>query len=131
MEKLLQYYQIPRTSDMPKTPCFPGSHSAAMTAPNAKPLRLNAVCFISISSTCDVYLTECVPGTSSVRIEKIPSSSLCVSSAFQALKPELAIMPSAKEMAVPRAHPFYVHDESLPAAVCIRGTLASTLPAFH
>ena len=43
----------PKTSFIPKFPFFPKIHSAATTAPNAKPFLLKAVCFISISSTLE------------------------------------------------------------------------------
>jgi hypothetical protein len=49
---------------MVNIPFLPLMYSAAITAPNANPLRLCALCMISISSTADVYLMICVPGTS-------------------------------------------------------------------
>ena len=49
--KMLPLYEMFNTSLIENTPDLPMIHSAAITAPNAKPLRLCAVCFISILST--------------------------------------------------------------------------------
>ena len=60
---------------MVKTPRLSRTHSAAITAPNAKPLRLWAVCFNSMSSIAEVQVMVCVPGTLSMRFETIPNTS--------------------------------------------------------
>ena len=76
LEKQQTYlYCYPSKSFIPKTPFFPITHSAAITAPSANPSRLNASWVIVILSTSELYTTVCVPGTSSIRLETIINSS--------------------------------------------------------
>lgn len=70
---------------MPRNPVLSQSHSAATTAPSANPSRLNASCVMDISSTGDLYLIMCVPGTSPMRSCSMSiSSALCSSFSVQA-----------------------------------------------
>ena len=89
-------------------------HSAAITAPNAKPSLLFAVCFIAISSILDVYIILCVPGTLSIRLAIIGSSfSLFVTPNTHLFLLKFSKIGFANVIAVPLGASIFECDEFL------------------
>ena len=81
-------------------------HSAAFTAPKAKPSRENARCSTVMASTGDVQVTIWVPGTSPSRSWPMSSAdesaaASASSSVQRVIEEEAAIRVSAVETAVP------------------------------
>ena len=86
---------------MVKTPVLPISHSAATTAPKAKPSLICAMCSIFMVSTSLLYVMLCVPGTFSIRLAVIGNSLSSFHLNSKIIIVVFSIISSAKVIAVP------------------------------